>query len=48
VVDSRDDGGGPSKRVRAERRCGRCSEAGHNFRACKVEILDTEDSEESK
>jgi hypothetical protein len=48
VVDRRDDSGGPSKRVRAERRCERCSEAGHNFRACKVEILDTEDSEESK
>jgi hypothetical protein len=48
VVDSRDDGGGPSKRVRAERRCGRCSETGHNSRTCKVEILDAEDSEESK
>jgi hypothetical protein len=47
VVDSRDDGGGPSKRVRAERRCGRCSETGHNSRTCKVEIEDAEDSDKS-
>jgi hypothetical protein len=48
VVDSRNDSREPSKRVRAERRCGRCSKTGHNSRTCKVEILDAEDSEESK
>jgi hypothetical protein len=47
VVDSRDDGGGPLKRVHAERRCGRCSETRHNSRTCKVEIEDAEDSDKS-
>ena len=48
------DGGGPkeggesSKRVRAQRRCGRCGGTGHNARTCAVEIVDLADSEESK
>jgi hypothetical protein len=46
--NSRDDSDRPSKRVRAERHCGRCSETGHNSRTCKVEIEDVEDSDESK
>jgi hypothetical protein len=33
----------PTKRVRAGRRCERCSEIGHNFRTCKVEIEDALD-----
>ena len=48
VGGSREEGETPAKRVRAERRCGRCSETGHNSRTCKVEIEDAEDSEESK
>jgi hypothetical protein len=38
----------PTKRVRAERRCGRCSEVGHNSRTCKAEIEDVDDSDASK
>ena len=38
----------PAKRVRAGRRCGRCSEIGHNSRTCKVEIKDADNSEASK
>jgi hypothetical protein len=38
----------PAKRVRAERRCGRCSKIRHNSRTCKVEIEDIEDSGESE
>jgi hypothetical protein len=38
----------PAKRVRAERRCGYCSEVGHNTRTCKVEIEDADNSEESE
>jgi hypothetical protein len=38
----------PIKRVRAERRCGRCGETRHNSRTCKVEIEDAEDSGESE
>jgi hypothetical protein len=45
---SRKDGETPAKRVRAERRCGRCSEIGHNSRTCKVEIEDVDDSNASK
>jgi hypothetical protein len=46
TVDTRrDDGDEPSKRVRAERRCSRCSEVGHNSRTCKVEIEDADDSD---
>jgi hypothetical protein len=44
---SRGDGETPAKRVRAERRCGRCSETGHNSRTCKVEIEDADDSDNS-
>lgn len=35
---SRENGEMPAKGVRAERRCGRCTEIGHNHRTCKVEI----------
>ncbi|KAF7566808.1 hypothetical protein PtrM4_151280 [Pyrenophora tritici-repentis] len=45
---SREDGETPAKRVRAERRCGRCSEIGHNSRTCKVEIEDEDSSDASK
>jgi hypothetical protein len=45
---SRKDGETPAKRVRAERRCGRCGEIGHNSRTCKVEIEDADNSEESE
>jgi hypothetical protein len=38
----------PAKRVRAKRRCGRCSEVGHNSRTCKVEIVDVDDSDASE
>jgi hypothetical protein len=44
---SREDGEMPAKRVRAERRCGRCSEVGHNSRTCKVEIEDVDNSNTS-
>jgi hypothetical protein len=43
-----EDGKTPAKRVRAERRCGRCSEVGHNSRTCKVEIEDVDDSDASE
>ncbi|OCK82585.1 hypothetical protein K432DRAFT_250183, partial [Lepidopterella palustris CBS 459.81] len=36
-----------AKRVRTERRCGRCGEIRHNSRTCKVEIEDIDDSEAS-
>jgi hypothetical protein len=45
---SRGDRETPAKRVRAERRCGRCSEVGHNSRTCKVEIEDVDDSDASE
>jgi hypothetical protein len=45
---SRKDGETPAKRVRAERRCGRCSEIGHNSRTCKVEIEDVDSSTASE
>ncbi|KAF1927064.1 uncharacterized protein M421DRAFT_17417, partial [Didymella exigua CBS 183.55] len=45
---SREEGKTPAKRVRAERRCGRCSEIGHNSRTCKVEIEDVDDSDASE
>ena len=44
---SREDGVTPAKRVRSERRCGRCSQVGHNSRTCQVELEDEDDSEES-
>jgi len=42
------DGETPAKRVRAERRCGCCSEVRHNSRTCKIEIEDEDNSEESE
>jgi hypothetical protein len=38
----------PIKRVRVERRCGRCSETRHNSRTCKAEIEDIDNSDASK
>jgi hypothetical protein len=38
----------PAKRVRAERRCGCCSEIRHNSYTCKVEIEDVDSSTASK
>jgi hypothetical protein len=38
----------PAKRVRAERRCGRCSETRHNSRTCKAEIEDVDNSDASE
>jgi hypothetical protein len=45
---ARKEGKKPAKKVRAERRCGRCGEIGHNFRTCKVEIEGVEDSDASE
>jgi hypothetical protein len=45
---SREESKTPTKRVRAERRCGRCSEIGHNSCTCKVEIEDVDNSDASK
>jgi hypothetical protein len=45
---SREEGETPAKRVRAERRCGRCSEIRHNSRTCKIEIGDADNSNASK
>jgi hypothetical protein len=45
---SRKDGETPAKKVRAERRCGRCGEVGHNTRTCTVELEDLDNSKESK
>jgi hypothetical protein len=45
---SRKEGETPAKRVRVERRCGRCSEIGHNSRTCKVEIEDVDNSDTSE
>ncbi|KAF1924414.1 uncharacterized protein M421DRAFT_72398, partial [Didymella exigua CBS 183.55] len=42
------EGKTPAKRVRAERRCGCCSEIGHNSCTCKVEIKDVDDSNASE
>ena len=42
------EGKTPAKRMRAERRCGRCSEIRHNSRTCKVEIEDIDNSKASK
>jgi hypothetical protein len=41
---SRGDGESASKRVRGERRCGRCKQTGHNARTCAVEIDSASDS----
>jgi hypothetical protein len=45
---SREEGEMLAKRVRAERRCGRCSEIRHNSYTCKIELLDVDDSDASK
>jgi hypothetical protein len=45
---SRKEGETAAKRVRAERRCGRCSKIGHNSRTCKVEIGDIDNSDTSE
>ena len=45
---SRKEGETAAKRVRAERRCGRCSKIGHNSRTCKVEIRDIDNSDTSE
>jgi hypothetical protein len=44
---SRKDSETLAKRVRAERRCGRCSEIRHNSCTCKAEIEDADDSDAS-
>ena len=43
-----EEGGEPAKKVRTQRRCGRCGETGHNARTCAVEIVDPSNSEESE
>jgi hypothetical protein len=45
---SREEGETPTKRVRAERRCGCYSEIGHNSRTYKVEIEDVDNSDASE
>jgi len=40
-----EEGKMPAKRVRTGRRCGTCSENGHNSRTCTVEIDDAEESD---
>jgi len=42
------DGESASKRVRGERRCGRCKQTGHNARTCVVEIDSASDSDRSE
>jgi hypothetical protein len=44
----RKDSETPAKRVRAERRCGCCSEVRHKSRTCKVEIEEVDNSNASK
>ena len=43
----RGDGESASKRVRGERRCGRCKQTGHNARTCAVRIDSASDSSSS-
>jgi hypothetical protein len=45
---SRKEGETPAKRVRVERRYGRCSKIRHNSRTCKIELLDIDNSDTSK
>jgi hypothetical protein len=45
---SREEGETPAKRVRAESRCGCCSETRHNSRTCKIEIGDADNSDASE
>jgi hypothetical protein len=47
VNNRRNDSDRPSKRVRAGRRCSRCSEVRHNLRTYKVEIEDADNSDAS-
>jgi hypothetical protein len=42
------EGETPAKRVRVERRCGCYSKIRHNFRTCKVEIVDVDNSNASE
>jgi hypothetical protein len=44
----RKNGKTPARKVRVERRCGRCSEVRHNSRTYKVEIEDVDNSNASK
>ena len=44
---SRGDGESASKRVRGERRCGRCKQTRHNTRTCAVEIDSASDNSDS-
>ncbi|RMZ66316.1 DDE superfamily endonuclease [Pyrenophora seminiperda CCB06] len=44
----REDGETPAKRVRTQRRCGRCSEFGHNLRTCTVETETADNSNASE
>jgi hypothetical protein len=44
---SREDSEMPTKRVRAERRCSRCSKIRHNSCTCKAEIEDVDNSNNS-
>ena len=44
---SRGGGESASKRVRGERRCGRCRETRHNTRTCVVKIDSASDSDSS-
>jgi hypothetical protein len=46
--DEREDSEMPIKRVRGERRCGRCKETGHNTRTCTADIESETDSEASE
>ena len=41
------DGKSASKRVRGERRCGRCKQTRHNARTCAVKIDSASDSSDS-
>jgi hypothetical protein len=43
-----EEGGEPAKKARRQRRCGRCSETGHNARTCAVEIIDISNSDKSE
>ena len=46
--DEREDSEMPAKRVRGERRCGRCKETGHTTRTCTANIESETDSEASE
>jgi hypothetical protein len=45
---SKEAGEQPTKRVRKERHCGRCSKTGHNARTCTAEIVDLDNSDASE